>query len=57
MKLLEDKAFVLTVLGALILTALVFADKASVDMLIGWLGGSAAPTVGRLRRGAPESLR
>lgn len=51
--ILDDKAFALTILGAVILTALVFSDKAPVDVLIGWLGGSAAPTIGRLKKG-PE---
>lgn len=55
--LLDDKAFVLTILATLILTALVFTDKASVDVLLGWLGGAVGPTVGRLKKGSPESLR
>lgn len=44
----SDRMFIMAVLGTIVLTVLVFIDKASVETLVAWLGGAGTASVGRL---------
>lgn len=54
MSILKDQGFIITVLGALLIFALVVLGKADAEWLFLWLGGAAGPLTGRLAKSRRE---